>query len=59
MVLSTGWSDHCSVETGVTRPAATSSGPNRLSGRRRQAIMPAPMNGTVVQPSSTSRSSRW
>ena len=33
----------------MTRPAAISSGPNRLSGRCRHAIMPAPMNGTVVQ----------
>jgi hypothetical protein len=54
-----GCAVHCSVEAGVAKPAATSSGPNRLSGRRRQATRPAAMNGSVHHSTSAIRSGRW
>jgi hypothetical protein len=58
-VFSTARSDHCSVESSVANPAAMSSGPNRLSGRRRHATIPPTRNGTVTHPTSNTRTGRW
>jgi hypothetical protein len=41
--------DQASVEAKIAKPAATISGPRRLSGRRHHAISPPKMYGSMIQ----------
>ena len=59
IVLGNGRLDHCSMDSWVMNPAKIIKGPNALSGRLRQATIPAKMYGSVIHQTSRTRSAGW